>query len=96
MTAQDYREAIKAAGKYIILVDSGAKNQEIQRVFDTPEEAHEYASARVRHTKTNKIDIYETTGNPCRIMGAWMQAGGTCRVRDDIKPYQQHHIGLNW
>lgn len=91
MTKQEYLEAIQTAGKYVLLVDnpSTGYNTEVQRVFDTPKDAHEYASARIAHTKTNKIDIYETTGQPPRIING-------CTYRDDIKPYQQHHIGINW
>ena len=90
MTREAYNEAIKTAGKFIILVDNNRGfDDEVLRVFDTPEEAHEYASARIKHTKNNKIEIYTTTGNECRYIDG-------IRCRDDIKPYQQHHIGLNW
>lgn len=92
MTDLEYEVAIRTSGKYIILVDNvvTGRTQEIQRVFDTPEEAHEYASGRVKHTKTNRIQIYETTGKPRSVIGTYYT------IRDDIKPYQQHHIGLNW
>lgn len=89
MTRTDYDNAIKTAGKFIIMVDRGADYDEVLRVFDTPEEAHEYASGRIKHTKNNRIEIYSTTGEECRYIDG-------IRCRDDIKPYQQHHIGLNW
>lgn len=85
MTDKEYRNAIREEGKYIILVD----DREILKTFDTPDAAHEYASAKVRHTKNNKIDIYITTGESITLI-----SGIPCR--HDIKPYQQHHIGINW
>lgn len=85
MRKEDYEESIKEEGKFVILTDTS----EIYKVFDTPEMAHEYASARVKHTKFNKIDIYVTTGKPITFIDGM-------RYMDDIKPYQQHHIGLCW
>lgn len=85
MVIEDYRKSIMQAGKYVILVD----DEEILQVFDTSEAAHEYASGRVKHTKTNKIDIYQTTGKPFKMIDGIM-------CRNDITPYQQHHIGLYW
>lgn len=90
MTREAYNEAIKTAGKFVIMVDNGGSfDDEVLRVFDTPEEAHEYASGRIKHTKNNKIDIYSTTGIECRYIDG-------IKCRNDIEPYQEHHIGLNW
>ena len=91
MTDLEYKAAITTSGRYIILVDNAVtgRTQEIKRVFDTLEDAHEYASCRIPHTKTNRIEIYETTGKPCSLV-----SGTVCR--NDIRPYQRHHIGLNW
>lgn len=51
MTKLDYEEAIKTAGKFIIMVDNSQGYNEIFKVFNTPEEAHEYSSERIKHTK---------------------------------------------
>lgn len=90
MTKEAYETAIKEPNKFVILLDnSNGDSNEILRVFDTLEDAHEYASGRIPHTKTNRIEIYQTTGLECDYVDG-------IRYRNDIKPYQQHHIGINW
>ena len=84
-----FSKAIAEKGKFIILLDNNNGIQEIYKVFDSVDQAHEYCSARIPHRKNNKIDIYITTGNPVTYIDGM-------KYRDDIKPYQQHHIGVNW
>ena len=90
MTSAAYNEALKTAGKFIIMVDNSVGQcEEIQKVFDRAEDAHVYARNNVKHTRANLIDIYTTTGKPCRCIDG-------ITVRDDIKPYRRHYIGPNW
>lgn len=67
MKKREYINAIKQPDRYVIVVDSRKGRREVPEVFDSPEEAHEYASAKVAHLSTNLIEIYKTTGDQLSI-----------------------------
>lgn len=85
MTELKYKEAIKEAGKFVILTETS----EVYRIFNTEREAEEYCSKKMRLTANNRIDLYITTGLPVYIMDNVI-------VRADIKTYKILHIGVNW
>jgi len=85
MTTEAYQNAIKTAGKYIIMIDNDYGTTEVQKVFNSPEEACKYASGKIKHTKNNKIDIYKTTGMAVKN-----------KIRNDIVYYQKNYVGSNW